>query len=492
MKEKLAFLGLSAAALIAGGYWAGANIPTSQAAAATPAAQSVQLAQAQPSQTQAAPQLARPAAVQTLPDFTTIVEANKAAVVNITSTLKAKASDGDDEDAAQGMDEDDPFYQFFRHFQGQIPQRPQIRQGMGSGFIVEPSGVILTNAHVVEGADEVRVRLSDRREFKGKVLGLDHQSDIAVVKIDATGLPTVKLGDPAQTKVGEWVLAIGSPFTFENSVTAGIVSATSRSLPDGTYVPFIQTDAAVNPGNSGGPLFNMKGEVIGINSQIYSRSGGYQGISFAIPINVAAQVKEQLVKYGKVERGRMGVAIQEVSQSLAQSFGLDKPRGALVAAVEPGGPADKAGIKPGDVLLSVNGKAVDRSAELPPLVAAVKPGTKANFDVWRDGAKRTIAVTVTELKPEQVASAKPTSRRGDDTGKLGLALRQDDDGLVVENASGPAARAGIQRGDVVVAVNGKRVKSVAELRTAAAKAKGSVALLVKRGEQSIFVPIEIG
>ena len=486
MKEKLAFLGLSAAALIAGGYLAGANIPSSHAAAAAPA---VQVAQAQPAQ----PQAARPAAVQTLPDFTTIVEGNKGAVVNITSTLKAKASE-DDEDAAQGMDEDDPFYQFFRHFQGQMPQQrqPQIRQGMGSGFIVEPSGVILTNAHVVEGADEVRVRLSDRREFKGKVLGLDHQSDIAVVKIDATGLPTVKLGDPSQTKVGEWVLAIGSPFGFENSATVGIVSATSRSLPDGTYVPFIQTDAAVNPGNSGGPLFNTRGEVIGINSQIFSRSGGYQGISFAIPINVAAQVKEQLVKYGKVERGRMGVAIQEVSQSLAQSFGLDKPRGALVAAVEPGGPADKAGIKPGDVILSVNGKAVDRSAELPPLVAAVKPGTKANFDVWRDGAKRTIAVTVTELKPEQVASAKPTSRRGDDTGKLGLALRQDDDGLVVENASGPAARAGIQRGDVVVAVNGKRVKSVAELRTAAAKAKGSVALLVKRGEQSIFVPIEIG
>ncbi|HEY7664557.1 MAG TPA: DegQ family serine endoprotease [Xanthobacteraceae bacterium] len=488
MKEKLAFLGLTAAALIAGGYWAGAaNISS---AAAAPA---VQVAQAQPAQTQAAPQAARPAAVQTLPDFTSIVESNKGAVVNITSTLKAKASSDDDDDAAQGMDEDDPFYQFFRHFQGQMPrQQPQIRQGMGSGFIVESNGTILTNAHVVEGADEVRVRLSDRREFKGKVLGLDHQSDIAVVKIDATGLPTVKLGDPSQTKVGEWVLAIGSPFGFENSATVGIVSATSRSLPDGTYVPFIQTDAAVNPGNSGGPLFNMKGEVIGINSQIYSRSGGYQGISFAIPINVAAQVKEQLVKYGKVERGRMGVAIQEVSQSLAQSFGLDKPRGALVAAVEPGGPADKAGIKPGDVLLSVNGKAVDRSAELPPLVAAVKPGTKANFDVWRDGSKRTIAVTVTELKPEQVASAKPTSRRGDDTGKLGLALRQDEDGLVVENASGPAARAGIQRGDIVVAVNGKRVKNLEELRTAAAKAKGSVALLVKRGDQSIFVPIEIG
>jgi serine protease Do len=256
-------------------------------------------------------------------------------------------------------------------------------------------------------------------------------------------------------------------------------------------VPFIQTDAAVNPGNSGGPLFNMKGEVIGINSQIYSRTGGYQGISFAIPINVAAQVKEQLVKYGKVERGRIGVAIQEVSQSLAESFGLDKPQGALVSTVEPGGPADKAGIQPGDVLLAVNGKAVDRSAELPPLVAAVKPGSKANFDVWRDGAKRTVAVTVAELKPDQVASAKPASQQGEDTGKLGLALRQSEEGLVVEKASGPAARAGIRAGDVVIAVNGKRLKSAEELRSATAKAKGTVALLVKRGDQSIFVPIEM-
>jgi len=479
MKAKLAFVGLGAAALIAG-YWAGpASFPLSHAAERV-----TQVAQAQ-----RAPQAA-PAAVQTLPDFTTIVEGNKAAVVNITSTLKAKSSD---EDAAEGMDEDDPFYDFFRRFQGQgrIPQQqePRIRQGMGSGFIVESNGVVLTNAHVVEGADEVRVRLSDRREFKGKVLGVDHQSDIAVVKIDATGLPVVKLGDPAQLRVGEWVLAIGSPFGFENSATVGIVSATSRSLPDGTYVPFIQTDAAVNPGNSGGPLFNMRGEVIGINSQIYSRSGGYQGIAFAIPINVAAQVKEQLVKYGKVERGRIGVAIQEVSQSLAESFGLDKPRGALVASVEPGGPAEKAGIQPGDVVLAVNGKALDRSAELPPLVAAVKPGSKASFDVWRDGAKRTLAVTVGELKPDQVARA-PEQR--EDGGKLGLALRQSDEGLVVEKASGPAARAGIRTGDVVVAVNGKRLKNAEELRTATAKAKGTVALLVKRGEQSIFVPIELG
>jgi serine protease Do len=286
------------------------------------------------------------------------------------------------------------------------------------------------------------------------------------------------------------VLAIGSPFGFENTATVGIVSGTSRSLPDGTYVPFIQTDAAVNPGNSGGPLFNMKGEVIGINSQIYSRSGGYQGIAFAIPINVASQVKDQLIKYGKVERGRIGVAIQEVTQSLAQSFGLDKPQGALVSTVEPGGPADKGGIKAGDVLLAVNGKAVDRSAELPPLVAAVKPGQKANFDVWRDGSKRTVAVTVGELKNDQVARASTQQR--EDGGKLGLALRQGEEGLVVERASGPAARAGIHQGDVVVAVNGKRLKSVEELRSATAKAKGTVALLIKRGDQSIFVPIELG
>ena len=487
MKERLALFGLLAAALITGGYWMGAaNIPSSHAAAATPA---VQVAQAQSAQ----PQAARPAAVQTLPDFTTIVEANKAAVVNITSTMKSKASsddDDDDQDQSGGTGDDDPFNQFFRRFQGQIPHQPQIRQGMGSGFIVESNGTILTNAHVVEGADEVRVRLSDRREFKGKVLGLDHQSDIAVVKIDATGLPVVKLGDPSQVRVGEWVLAIGSPFGFENTATVGIVSGTSRSLPDGTYVPFIQTDAAENPGNSGGPLFNMKGEVIGINSQIYSRSGGYQGIAFAIPINVASQVKDQLIKYGKVERGRIGVAIQEVTQSLAQSFGLDKPQGALVSTVEPGGPADKGGIKAGDVLLAVNGKAVDRSAELPPLVAAVKPGQKANFDVWRDGSKRTVAVTVGELKNDQVARASTQQR--EDGGKLGLALRQGEEGLVVERASGPAARAGIHQGDVVVAVNGKRLKSVEELRSATAKSKGTVALLIKRGDQSIFVPIELG
>jgi serine protease Do len=302
----------------------------------------------------------------------------------------------------------------------------------------------------------------------------------------------VKLGDPAQVRVGEWVLAIGSPFGFENTATVGIVSATSRSLPDGTYVPFIQTDAAVNPGNSGGPLFNARGEVIGINSQIFSRSGGYQGIAFAIPINVASQVKEQLVKNGKVERGRIGVAIQEVSQQLAESFGLDRPQGALVSSVEKGGPAEKAGLQPGDVILAVDGKKIERSAEVPPLVAAVKPGSKANLEVWRERSKRTVAVTVGELPSEQAASAKPDSGSGEATGKLGLAVRPDQSGLVVENATGPAARAGIRRGDVVVSVNGKPVKNAEELRSATANAKGTVALLVKRGEASMFVPLEIG
>jgi serine protease Do len=336
----------------------------------------------------AANQVQPAAAVQTLPDFAAIVEANKAAVVNITVTQKSSPG----ADTAQIPEE---FREFFRHFQ--IPQPRMPRQGMGSGFIVEPGGVILTNAHVVDGADEVRVRLTDRREFKGKVLGVDKPTDIAVVKIAADKLPAVKLGDPRAVRVGEWVLAIGSPFGFENTVTAGIVSGTSRSLPDGTYVPFIQTDAAVNPGNSGGPLFNLKGEVIGINSQIYSQTGGYQGIAFAIPVDVAAGVKDQLVKNGKVERGRIGVAIQEVGQSLAQSFGLDRPRGALVASVEKGSPAEKAGLKPGDVLLAINGRIIERSSEVPPLVAAVKPGSKASFEVWRDGKKRALDVTVGEV-----------------------------------------------------------------------------------------------
>ena len=432
--------------------------------------------------------------VQTLPDFAAVVDANKGAVVNITATKNVPA-----QAAAGEEDEDNPLNEFFRRFQGPMPRMPM--QGMGSGFIVHPDGVVLTNAHVVEGADEVRVRLTDRREFKGKVVGVDRLTDVAVVKIDAKGLPTVNLGDPSKIRVGEWVLAIGSPFGFENTVTAGIVSGTSRSLPEGTYVPFIQTDAAVNPGNSGGPLFNLRGEVIGINSAIYSRTGGYMGVAFAIPIDVAANVEEQLLKTGKVERGRIGVGIQDVNAQLAQSFGLERPMGALVSTVESGGPAEKAGVKPGDVIVSFNGKPIDRSSELPPLVAAAKPGSKANVEVWRDGKKQTLALGVGELKEQSVARGTPKGP-GERGGKLGLAVRPltpeekqelgATQGVIVEQVGGPAARAGLRPGDVITAVNGAPVKSPDDLRKQVEKAKGSVALLVRRGDASIFVPIEIG
>jgi len=445
--------------------------------------------------------------VQSLPDFAAIAEANKGAVVNIRATMSApkppafggRGNDQGDED----QDDNNPLNDFLRRFGMEGGQPPVPREGMGSGFIVDPNGVILTNAHVVEGADEVRVKLADRREFKGKVAGLDHTTDIAVVKIDAKDLPTVKLGDASKVRVGEWVLAIGSPFGFENTVTSGIISGTSRSLPEGSYVPFIQTDAAVNPGNSGGPLFNMQGQVIGINSAIYSRTGGYMGLAFAIPIDVARNVEEQLLKTGKVQRGRLGIGIQDVSASLAKSFGLDRPMGALVSTVESGGPAEKAGLQPGDVILGFNGKKIETSSELPPIVAQTKPGTKSEIEIWRGGKKQTLGVAVGELKNEQVAkndSARPGSEDG---GKLGLAVRAltpeekkqlggTATGLVVERATGPAAKAGLRRGDLITAVNGNPVKSVDELRAMVAKAKDNVALLVKRGDATVFVPIEIG
>jgi serine protease Do len=441
---------------------------------------------------------------QLLPDFAAIVEANGKAVVNITATKAARSTA---RGGQGGLDESNPLYEFFRRFNIPVPeqQAPQTpSRGMGSGFIVDANGIVLTNAHVVEGADEVRVRLSDRREFKGKVVGADKATDIAVVRIEAKDLPVVRLGDPSKIRVGEWVVAIGSPFGFENSVTAGIVSATARSLPEGTYVPFIQTDAAVNPGNSGGPLFNMQGEVIGIASQIYSRTGGYMGVAFAIPIDVAANVKTQLVENGKVERGRIGIAIQDVDQSLAQSFGLDRPQGALVASVERGGPADKAGLKTGDVIIALDGKPVERSNELPPRVANLKPGTKATFEVWRDRKKVPVTVAIGELKDEKVAQASPAASEREQVasaGKLGLSLRQlnpeerrqlnGTEGLVVEEVSGAAANAGIQTGDLVTAINGKPVKSIDDVRKAVPE-QGQVAILIRRGEASIYVPVDIG
>jgi len=444
-----------------------------------------------------APALTPPpaSAIAALPDFSALVERNGPAVVNVTSVRNAHNDDGQ----LSQVDPDNPLFEFFRHFQIPMPQNRSPQRGLGSGFIVSPDGVILTNAHVVADATEVTVRLTDRREFRAKVVGIDKPTDVAVLKIEATNLPTVRVGDSKSIRVGEWVAAIGSPYGFENSVTSGIVSAKFRSLPSDTYVPFIQTDVAVNPGNSGGPLFNMKGEVIGINSQIYSTSGGYQGLSFAIPIDVAVKVKDELQQHGKVTRGRLGVTIQEVDQELANSFGLKQPGGALVASVERGGPAAAAGIEPGDVIVSFNGKPISRSSELPAEVADVKPGSKAQVEVMRQGKTRELGITIGELKQDRVAAA-------DDSGvnheRLGVAVRpltRDEQkqasvqgGLLVEQVGGAAARAGIQPGDVILALNGTPVHSVEQLRSAVDKSGKTVAVLVQREDTRIFVPIKLG
>jgi serine protease Do len=454
------------------------------------------------------PQVATPAVsgggtpVAALPDFSGIVERNGPAVVNISVTGTMKdALGGNGHPSLPQIDPDDPMAPFFRHFQ--IPHGGDIPvHSLGSGFIVSPDGLVLTNAHVIDDADEVIVKLTDKREFKAKVLGTDKLTDVAVLRIPARDLPVVHFGDPASMRVGEWVLAIGSPFGFENSVTAGIVSAKGRSLPDDSYVPFIQTDAAVNPGNSGGPLFNLKGEVIGINSQIYSRSGGYQGVSFAVPIDVAIRAEQQLVQYGKVEHGRLGVSIQEVSQPLAESFGLKSAEGALVGSVEKNSPAAKAGLQPGDIILKLNGTPIGRSSDLPPLVAAIKPGARARLEVWRKGERREIATTIGEFKPQKEAAATPDESGAVDKGKLGLAVRpltpderkQADvnSGLVIEQVSGAAARAGLQPDDIVLSFNGEPVKSVSQLRQMVEKAGRHAALLISRDGNKIFVPLDLG
>ncbi len=438
--------------------------------------------------------------VATPTDFSGIVTQYGPAVVNISVTARAQRTSAQ---VPQGVDPDDPLFQFFKRFgpQFQGPQggQPQLVRGQGSGFIVSPDGLILTNAHVVDGAQEVTVKLTDRREFKAKVLGVDAQTDVAVIRIDARDLPTVKLGDPAGVRVGEPVLAIGSPYGFENTVTAGIVSAKSRSLPDDTYVPFIQTDVAVNPGNSGGPLFNLRGEVIGINSQIYSQTGGYQGLSFAIPINVATKVQDQLVAHGKVTRGRLGISVQEVNQALAQSFGLPKPAGALVTSVEPESPAARAGLKAGDVIVQLGGDMIDHSGDLPEHVADIKPGTETQLKIIRKGEPMTLAVKVGASK-DQVAARKGAG--GETGGKLGLAVRpltpaekRDsgiEGGLVVEDVAGPAARVGIQPGDVILSLNGTPIASADQLRALVAKSGKQVALLVQRDDARIFIPLDIG
>jgi len=430
-----------------------------------------------------------------LPDFAGLVERYGPAVVNISVTPNVKTA----YNGARRLDPNDPFFEFFRHFGLPAPEQAPPSRGLGSGFIISPDGLILTNAHVVANASEVTVKLTDRREFNAKVVGSDPQTDVAVLKIDAKDLPSVRLGDSDKVRVGEWAVAIGSPFGFENTVTSGIISAKSRSLPDGTYVPFIQTDVAVNPGNSGGPLFNLNGEVIGINSQIYSSTGGYQGLSFAIPIDMVVKIKDQLVAHGKVSRGRIGVTIQEVSQPLAQSFGLEKAGGALVSGVEPGSPAEKAGIREGDVILSIDGRPVSRSIDLSARVAELQPGTRATLGLWRDRKPRDVQLSLGEARAAATVAARGSS---ENNGRLGLALRpldgdelrqlQIDSGLLVEDVSGPAAQAGLQPGDVVLAVNGTPVRSVEQLRSLAQKSGKHLALLVRREDARLFVPLDLG
>ncbi len=433
--------------------------------------------------------------ISSLPDFRPLVQRYGPAVVNVSVRADVKAMAHPP--MPPGFDEDNPLSRFFG--MPMIPDDAVPMRGEGSGFIVSPDGVILTNAHVVDDAAKVTVKLTDHREFGAKVLGSDAKSDVAVLKIDASNLPVVRLGDPAALEVGEWVVAIGSPFGFENSVTAGIVSGKGRNLPDDTYVPFIQTDVAVNPGNSGGPLFNLRGEVVGINSQIYSRSGGYQGVSFAIPIDVAMSVGRQLQSSGHVTRGRIGVGIQGVDQVLAESFGLDVPTGALVASVEDDGPAEAAGMKAGDVILTFDGKAVESAGQLPALVAAAKPGSTIDVSIWRDHARRTLRVKIGETTDGEAVVADADTTQG---GRLGMRVRplspsersasDGEAGLVVQSVAGAAAEAGLRPGDIVLSANGRPVHEVSELRAAVAGTKKHVALLVRRGAARIFVPVELG
>lgn len=431
-----------------------------------------------------------------LPDFVDLVEKQSPAVVNITTTQEARRL----KRGHKRVPAPDEMFDFFRKFlppEGEAFLPPS--RGQGSGFMISSDGYILTNAHVVDKVDEVVVKLADKREFRAKVVGSDSRTDVALIKINAEGLPRVTLGDPDKLRVGEWVLAIGAPFGFENSVTAGIVSAIGRSLPQENYVPFIQTDVAVNPGNSGGPLFNMKGEVVGMNSQIISRSGGYMGLSFAIPIDVAMDVAEQLKSHGSVSRGRLGVVIQQVTPDLADSFGLKKPEGALVADVEAGSPADKGGLKVSDIILKYNGRPVVNSIDLPRMVGSTKPGSRANLGVWRKGAMHEINLTVGEIKDDQsVAMApdrKPANRGGLTVETLSAEQKKAlkiSGGVLVERVEGPASRAGIEEGDIILAVNNQEVNSGEELaRLLNDPQRKSAALLVKRQDSAHYISLRL-
>lgn len=439
-----------------------------------------------------------------LPNFTSLVERFGQAVVNVEVVGFARLTSN-----GGASPSEDPLLDFFKRFgipapdggaQGDLP----LVRGAGSGFIVSEDGYILTNAHVVSEADEVTVRLTDRREFPAKVIGTDARTDVAVIKIDAEDLPTVNIGDHTKLRTGEWVLAIGSPFGLENTATAGIVSATSRAVPGGIDVPFIQTDVAVNPGNSGGPLFNLRGEVVGINSMIFSQSGGYMGISFAIPIDAAMDVHEQLVKNGRVVRGRIGVVVQNVNDALAQPFGLDRPRGALVSAVEDGSPAQRAGLKPGDVILQVDDEPIEQSNELSSNISRRAPGDEATLTVWRNKKEQQLKVRIAELEEQQPERARtaPDLKDGSSSGaRLGLSVRPltpqerkalgTEGRIVVGAVGGGAARAGVRPGDVVLGVNDQPVKSVDELSSVSKELKAgeAVALLIERRGAKIYVPV---
>jgi serine protease Do len=433
-----------------------------------------------------------------LPNFVGLVKQQGPTVVNISATRTLRQ-----EGTPFTVPEDDPFYEFFRRFVPPSGPREFQESSLGSGFIISPDGYILTNSHVVADTDAVMVRLTDKREFKAAVVGSDPRTDIALVKIDSTGLPVAAIGNPQALEVGEWVAAIGAPFGFENSVTAGIVSAKGRSLPDESYVPFIQTDVAVNPGNSGGPLFNMSGQVVGINTQIYSRTGGFMGVSFAIPIDLAMDIVQQLRTAGKVTRGRIGVQVQELTAELASSFHLKEPGGALVAAVEKDGPAAKAGIMPGDVILAFAGKPVPASADLSRLVAGTKPGTTVDVNVWRKGAAKILKVTVGELAPERTAAAgrsAPVQKLAPNP--VGLTLSdltpeqrsrlKIDSGILVRDVTGPALRAGIEPADVILALNDIPVKDVNDFQKQLKRSAGTtVALLIRRGADTVYLPLEL-
>lgn len=449
-----------------------------------------------------------------LPDFADLVERTGSAVVNIRTTERIKPGQG----IPGGEDEE--MQEFFRRFFGiPVPPRPQqqpdrtprgkkpgvpqeeeVPRGVGSGFIISADGFVLTNAHVVDGADDVYVTLTDKREYKAKMIGVDKRTDVAVVKIEGTNLPRLTIGDPNKLRVGEWVIAIGSPFGLDNTVTAGIISAKARDTGD--YLPLIQTDVAVNPGNSGGPLINMRGEVVGINSQIYSRSGGYMGISFAVPIDEAMRVADQLRVSGRVTRGRIGVQIGEVTKDVAESLGLARAQGALIQRVEPGGPAERGGLEAGDIILKFNGVNIEKSTDLPRLVGATKPGTRSTLTVWRKGANRDVTLTVAELEPEKVAKKddrkakpeQPPNALGLVVSDLSEAQKKElriDSGVIVDASEGPAARAGLRAGDVILQLNNNDVRDARQFNALVSKLdpKKMAVVLVRRGDASQFVPI---